>query len=190
MDTFFLYFRLGFEHILDPGGFDHMLFLAVLCAGYPATAWRRILLLATAFTLGHSITLGMGAMGWSLLPSTQVEWLIAFTIFLTAAYTFFRKSDHESRTWPYLAALGFGLIHGMGFATQFTMLEAESRLLLTWLPFNLGIEAGQLLFVAALMLVGWDLQRHGGLSLSYWRKRLALLAALISLWMMWERIWW
>ncbi|MDP5171360.1 MAG: HupE/UreJ family protein [Bacteroidia bacterium] len=191
MNTFWFYAQFGFEHILDVGGFDHMLFLLVLCAGYPLAQWRRVLVLVTAFTLGHSLTLGLGAAGVKLLSSDVVEFLIPLTIFLTAIETFLSRNAAEpgrpALMRRYVLAGVFGLIHGMGFSSQFTEMETEKNLLITWLPFNLGIELGQLLFVALIVLIGWDMQRIGGLRLSYWTSRLAVLAGLLSVWMMWER---
>ncbi len=191
MSTFWFYFSFGFEHILDPGGYDHMLFLLVLCAGYPASAWRRILILVTAFTLGHSVTLGLGAAGVILLPSEIVEFLIPLTILITAVDVLLHHreaiSSGAAMQRNYVLAGLFGLIHGMGFSGQFLELETNNNLLATWLPFNLGIEAGQVLFVLAIVVIARDLDRAGGLRLSYWKSRVSVIVGLLSLWMMYER---
>ncbi|MEL7341623.1 MAG: HupE/UreJ family protein, partial [Bacteroidota bacterium] len=146
---FLFYLQFGFEHLLDWQGYDHMLFLLVLCAGYQLADWRRVLVLVTAFTIGHSVTLGMGALGITLLPSSLVEFLIPVTIFLTATDAWIHRSKKhvgkQAMTRKYVIAGVFGLIHGMGFSSQFLELEAEKNLLMTWLPFNLGIELGQIL---------------------------------------------
>ncbi len=189
---FSFYLQFGFEHLLDWQGYDHMLFLLVLCAGYTHLEWRRILILVTAFTIGHSITLGIGALGVRLFPSNLVEFLIPVTIFLTAIDTWVnRNSDVVSRlamTRKYLIAGGFGLIHGMGFSTQFLELEAEKNLLLTWLPFNIGIELGQILFVAVIVAVGWLLRDKAGLRMIHWKTAVSVLAGVLALWMMVERL--
>lgn len=190
MSTFWFHLDFGFDHILDWQGYDHMLFLLVLCAGYPLEQWRRILILVTAFTLGHSLTLGLGAYGVRMLPGNWVEFLIPLTILLTAIDAWLRRDrlpDIDAMRRNYLAAGLFGLIHGMGFSGFFLELNAGENLLRTWLPFNLGIELGQLLFVLVTVLLGWDLQRQGGLQLRYWKGRLAILAGLVSFWLIWER---
>lgn len=190
MFSFYLHF--GFDHLLDWQGYDHMLFLLVLCAGYTVSEWRRILVLVTAFTIGHSITLGLGALGIQMLSSYVVELLIPVTILLTAIDTWTKRETRlvssAAMTRKYLIAGGFGLIHGMGFSTQFLEFEAEKNLLLTWLPFNLGIELGQIIFVAVIVLLGWVVRDKAGLSMAYWKASVAILAAALSLWMIWERM--
>lgn len=188
---FLFYLQFGFEHLLDWQGYDHMLFLLVLCVGYQVAEWRRVLVLVTAFTIGHSITLGMGALGMTLLPSSLVEFLIPVTIFLTAVDAWInRASKHVSRgamNRKYLIAGMFGLIHGMGFSSQFLELEAEKNLLLTWFPFNLGIEIGQLVFVSVVMGLSWLVREKFGMPRKTWTTVVVLIAAVLSLWMIWER---
>lgn len=189
---FSFYLQFGFEHLLDWQGYDHMLFLLVLCAGYTVREWRRILVLITAFTIGHSVTLGLGALGVKLLSSYVVELLIPITILLTAIDTWLKRETKfispVAMTRKYVIAGMFGLIHGMGFSGQFLELESEKNLLLTWLPFNLGIELGQIIFVAVIVLLGWISRDKLGLSMRYWKASVAILAAVLSLWMIWERM--
>lgn len=189
---FAFYLQFGFDHLLDWRGYDHMLFLLVLCAGYTVKEWRRTLILITAFTIGHSITLGVGALGIQMLSSYVVELLIPITIFLTAMDTWLKREtkfvSSVAMTRKYVIAGVFGLIHGMGFSTQFIELESEKNLLLTWLPFNIGIELGQIIFVAIIAFLGWIIRDKADLSMRHWKSAVAILAAGLALWMMWERM--
>lgn len=137
------YVPVGVEHIL--GGVDHLLFLVVLLIG--AQTWRAVLILATCFTVAHSVTLGMAVLGWVHVPDTVIEPLIALSIVYVAAETSLaRKQRHQ----PYLV-FGFGLVHGLGFATNLSLTgETGGALAGGLLGFNLGIEAGQLLVVAVV----------------------------------------
>lgn len=150
MNVFETYFQLGWEHILDPAGFDHMLFLVTLCAMY---SWRRglqLIILATAFTVGHSLTLALSALGWVRVPADLIETIIPLTILLTALYNLFRaeRGAESAVGWHYLLALVFGLVHGLGFSNFFRALHPESDgIVYELFSFNVGIEAGQILIV-------------------------------------------
>lgn len=151
-----MYFLLGVEHILF--GFDHLLF--VLCM-LMLTAERKALLLAiTAFTLAHSITLAGTTFGWLRLASAPVEACIALSIAFLAAEIIKTRSGRvrSSQQWLWVAAFGFGLLHGFGFAAALHDIGLpESAVPLALLSFNLGVEAGQILFVAvvlAMMFLG------------------------------------
>ncbi|MBE1604817.1 HupE/UreJ family protein [Actinopolymorpha pittospori] len=134
---------LGGEHIL--GGFDHILFLVTLLLG--ARNWRSVLRLASAFTVAHSLTLGLGALGWVEVPAVIVEPLIALSIVYVAVENIF---GGESRHRPFVV-FGFGLLHGLGFASALSFTDGLSgRLLGSLLSFNVGIELGQLLIVGLL----------------------------------------
>ncbi|MEM9897931.1 MAG: HupE/UreJ family protein, partial [Pseudomonadota bacterium] len=125
MQSFHLYLRLGFEHISDLAGFDHILFLVALCAVYRIEDWRKITVLVTAFTVGHSVTLALSSFGIVTIPSTIIEFLIPTTILLTALNNVMeRPADMlPSGLWrKYAMALFFGFIHGMGFSNFFRAL--------------------------------------------------------------------
>ncbi len=155
MSEFSLYLQLGFEHISDIKGYDHILFIVALCAVYELKHWKNILILVTAFTIGHSVTLALSTLGIILIPSDIVEFLIPVTIFLTALFNVTTSNDHlqEKRlNRNYLLALGFGMIHGMGFSNYLrALLGAEESILLPLFAFNIGLEIGQLLIVAVIM---------------------------------------
>lgn len=167
MDThssFPIFLRLGFDHILGPNGYDHILFLVALCAVYAFSEWKKVALLATAFTIGHSLTLALSALNIVRFPSEIIEFLIPVTILLTAIYnvTYQQSStleNHRPIHLNYLLALGgFGLIHGMGFSNFFrstVMPGEEGQLVSQLLAFNIGVELGQLVIVGLVLGVSF-----------------------------------
>jgi hypothetical protein len=153
--------RLGVHHIADLAALDHVLFLLALAAVYRGRDWREALEVITAFTVGHSVTLGLAASGTVRLPSALVELLIPLTILAAAAGNLIRREPGTGplrrRSRPMLAAV-FGLVHGAGFANYLRGLFSGS-IAAPLLGFNLGIELGQIaiLGLAALLLAGADL---------------------------------
>ncbi len=162
LSEFAVYLRLGFGHIADPKAYDHILFVAALTAAYPPVAWRRLVWLVTAFTIGHSVTLALATLDLVRVRSQLVEVLIPVTILLTSiAAIAFSKGDTEdegptrSQLPQYVLAAAFGLIHGLGFSTFLrSLLGDEESIVTPLLAFNLGLEAGQLFIVAVVMLLG------------------------------------
>lgn len=190
---FTAYLQLGFAHITDLGGYDHMLFLLALCAPYTWADWRRVLLLVTAFTLGHSLTLVAAAVGWVGLNQPWIEFLIPLTIVLTAlGHALAPREETASPAFArgaYLAALLFGLVHGLGFSNFFRSVlfpGEESQLLGQLLAFNLGVELGQLLVVLLLLLLTTLVLRLGARRY-YWRLFVAGVAFGLALQMTIER---
>lgn len=163
MGEFELYFKLGLEHIADIKAYDHMVFLLALCALYQLRSWKKVAVLATAFTIGHSLTLALTALDMIKISSNLVETLIPITIIITAIYNIMKPDENvESKTfskamWSYYAiALIFGLIHGMGFSTYFSsLLGGEESIIFPLFAFNLGIEAGQLIIVLGILLISY-----------------------------------
>ena len=159
MHSIALYLELGLKHISDLVGYDHILFLVALCAVYRVADWRRLIILVTAFTIGHSITLALSSFEIVVIPSNIVEFLIPVTIFLTALRNVTSSASpgqSVNMTSHYLMALGFGFIHGMGFSNYFRALMMDSSsIVVPLLGFNLGIEAGQLMVVVAIMLAAF-----------------------------------
>ncbi len=145
------YVELGIRHITDFAGFDHMLFLLALTLPLIWKQWKTLLLWVSYFTIGHSISLALAANGWVKIPADFVEWSIALTIALTVllhmATSFKVKKFHG------IMGLVFGLVHGLGFGSYYALIAQSDRFWWAWLPFNLGIELGQLMVVAALVFV-------------------------------------
>jgi len=155
MGDFGFYFGLGWEHIISPDALDHQLFIAALCAIYVLRDWRQVLILVTAFTIGHSITLALSVLDVVRFPGNWVEFLIPVTIVLTAFFNVFQKKfTPRSVRINYFLALFFGLIHGMGFANSIRFMLAEDQQL-GWslFGFNVGLEAGQIVVVLVLLLL-------------------------------------
>lgn len=148
----------GLAHITDPGGYDHMIYLIALVAIYDYREFKKVLILATAFTLGHSITLALAGLNIIRPKGEIIEFLIPITILITALtnlrYTRRVKAPLAHHGWRYLFAVVFGLIHGMGFSSYFRMLlDRDESIVQPLLFFNLGVEVGQLLIVTAFMLI-------------------------------------
>ncbi|NAS13026.1 HupE/UreJ family protein [Poritiphilus flavus] len=151
MHPFEFYLKLGFEHIANVAGYDHILFLVVLCAVYRIENWRKILILVTAFTIGHSVTLILVSLDIFSIPSNIIKFLIPLTIFLTALHNVIGKLETGNSIKMkrnYAMALFFGMIHGMDFSNYFKALIMDpSDIVIPLLGFNIGIELGQLLIV-------------------------------------------
>ena len=142
--------QLGFRHITDPTGADHILFLLVLAATYRAGDWRRVLWVVTAFTAGHSLTLALAVTGLLRLPTALIEFLIPVTIVATAIENVVVSAPSTTRRsgrYRPLFAGVFGLVHGAGFANFLRSLFVD-RVALPLFGFNLGIELGQLVVLA------------------------------------------
>ena len=184
ISEFLVYLRLGFEHITDPGGYDHLLFVAALTASDLGRV-RRLFWLVTAFTVGHSVTLALATLDLVRVDISLVEILIPLTILATAAVNAIswgmrQKAELVEDTSTdevvepetrvrYLLAVGFGLIHGLGFSTFLrAALGWEENILLPLLSFNLGLEIGQLAIVAVLSMIAVLLIRGLGLTRRAW----------------------
>lgn len=171
MGQFQLYFQLGIQHILDIKGFDHILFVVALCAIYITRDWKKILILVTAFTIGHSITLALATLKLVKVDSAWVEFLIPTTIAITAVSNIFKPKPSSGRGIQinYLFALFFGLIHGLGFSNYLrSLLGKEASLFEPLLAFNLGLEVGQLVIVAIFMVVSGILVGIVGINRKDW----------------------
>jgi hypothetical protein len=157
MNNFWIYFEVGWEHITDFSGIDHILFVAALCLRYQLTDWRKLLILITAFTIGHSITLALSVFEMISFSTSWIEFLIPVTICITAFSNGLKKSNVEVERFPwiYYLALFFGLIHGLGFSNYLkSMLGKEESIIPRLFAFNIGLEFGQLLIVLGVLLIG------------------------------------
>ncbi|WP_064197180.1 MULTISPECIES: HupE/UreJ family protein [Emticicia] len=173
MSEFLVYLQLGYQHITDLNGYDHILFVVALCAIYRVTDWKRVLYLVTAFTVGHSVTLALAALNMIEYDSTLIEFLIPVTIIITCFSNLFHKSSdsvlnpEEFSRIRYFIAMMFGLIHGMGFSSYLkSLLGKDQSIILQLLAFNIGLEFGQLIIVGItmatsfLVLDGFKIRKH------------------------------
>jgi hypothetical protein len=155
MEEFSLYFAEGWKHIADLNGYDHILFVMALCAVYLVKDWKKVLVLVTAFTIGHSITLALSVLNIIRVPMALIEFLIPVTIVVTALVNIIRRDrSGTALRVNYFLALFFGLIHGMGFSNYLkSMLGTTANVVKPLLAFNLGLEFGQVLIVLVVLVI-------------------------------------
>ncbi|MEY4641933.1 MAG: hypothetical protein RLZZ227_1927 [Pseudomonadota bacterium] len=150
------YLALGVAHII--GGLDHLLFVLGLLV--IARTPRRILLAVTGFTLAHSITLSLSALGLLSIPIVPVEAAIALSILFLAHEISWQQQGSLTYRYPMLVSFGFGLLHGLGFASALGEIGlASNEIVTSLLFFNLGVEAGQVFFILAVMTLVWLLRK-------------------------------
>jgi hypothetical protein len=154
MSTFNTYLRLGYEHILNISALDHVLFIIVLLAVYQPKHWLKMLIAVSLFTLGHSLSLTLASVGAISVDKKLTEFLIPLTIVFTAALNLSKYGPNPQSKGKYWISILFGIIHGLGFSTYYELLVlGEGNYWEALLPFNLGIELGQLIiFVSFLVL--------------------------------------
>ena len=197
--TFAVYLRLGFDHITAVGAWDHILFVVALSTGYGLAHWRRLLVLVTAFTVGHSVTLALATLRLVSISSTLVEILIPLTILATALFNLAETRwgaapagghlgastldvPDRAQKVKYAMALFFGLIHGLGFSTALrAMLGDEESIALPLFSFNVGLEVGQIGILSASLLVTWGVLRWGRLRPRLWTLILSSATALAAM---------
>lgn len=194
METFKLFFELGLEHILDFNGSDHILFVIALTALFTIGDWKKVLILITAFTIGHSITLALATLRVIRFNSDLIEFLIPVTIFLTAIVNLFRKKG-AGRPMKvqinYYFAIFFGLIHGLGFSNYLRSLLGKDETILTQLlAFNVGLEIGQIVIVGMFLLASILIVDIGGVAKRDWRMVISAGVAAIAMTMMYETKFW
>ncbi len=158
MSEFRLYLDLGVFHILDFSGYDHMLFVVALSAIYLLNDWRKVLILITAFTIGHSITLALATIELIKYDVELIEFLIPLTIFITALVNLFARDRRRFEAIQrkgyinYLFAGSFGTIHGLGFSSYLkVLLGAEQNIIKPLFAFNIGLEIGQMAIMIAFL---------------------------------------
>lgn len=154
MNTFWFYFDLGFDHVIDLGGLDHFYFLVALSLPFAFRNWRKLLLWVSLFTLGHSLSLLVTHFEWLKIDSQWVEFLIPVTICITCFSILFQKKHSQlNGIWINFITLFFGLIHGFGFGRYFKMIAVEVDAIMTLLEFALGLEFAQVLIVIFVLLI-------------------------------------
>ncbi|RDC62944.1 HupE/UreJ family protein [Adhaeribacter pallidiroseus] len=157
MTDFSLYFQLGWEHILDWQGYDHILFVCALCGIYSWHNWRSVLMLVTAFTLGHSVTLALSVLHFFKISSSWIEFLIPVSIVITCLTNILKKHNWGKFVRvPYVLAMLFGFIHGLGFSNYLkSLLGRDSNIVAELFSFNLGLEGGQFLIVLVILFLSF-----------------------------------
>jgi hypothetical protein len=186
--------ELGWDHILQRDGLDHKLFVIALASLYQLSDWKKVLILVTAFTIGHSITLALATLGVIPFNIELIEFLIPVTIFLTAFSNLFRK-EYKIATRKvqtnYLLALIFGLIHGLGFSNYLrTILGKNNEIASQLLAFNLGLEVGQIIIVAIFLVISFIFVDLFGVARRDWRMVISSAVGGIALYLITETDFW
>lgn len=189
MQNLGFYFKLGWEHIIAWDALDHLLFVLALSAIYVIGNWRQVLVLVTAFTIGHSLTLALSVYNIVTISDKWVEFLIPVTIIITAVLNLFEKNfEPRSLRLNYFLALFFGLIHGLGFANaiRFMMAKDDS---MGWslFGFNVGLEAGQIVVVTGILCLSYLLVNKAGFKRKWWVWGVSIIALSIAFKMAWDR---
>ncbi len=195
MTEFQLYFDLGKDHILDyKNGYDHILFVIALCALYLSRDWKQVLILITAFTIGHSITLALSTLRIVNVQAELIEFLIPLTIFITAVSNLFKNENNLSGKnihINYYYAAFFGLIHGLGFSNYLrSILGKDKTIFVQLLSFNLGLELGQLIIVGIFMIASFILVDLCNLNRRDWKMVISSAVAGIALILMKDKMYW
>lgn len=156
------FYTQGFEHILDINAYDHVLFIISICLLANFKSWRKLLILVTAFTIGHSLTLVLSALDILTIPAIIIETVIPITIILSAVDNIYQSGKEDQFSPKYLLVLVFGFIHGMGFSNFFkALLGKEENIIGPLFAFNVGVEVAQLCIVGLTLLVLYILNRLG-----------------------------
>lgn len=193
MNQFELYFGLGLSHILDIKGYDHILFVIALCTIYTFVDWRKILVLVTAFTIGHSLTLALATLKFISVNASFIEFLIPVTIAITSASNLFNTQSHNQKaiSLNYFFALFFGLIHGLGFSNFLkSLLGKESSILEPFLAFNLGLELGQIVIVMAFLALTFISINLLKIRQKLWIQTVSIIVFLVSIYLIFEARFW
>ncbi|PRX57098.1 HupE/UreJ family protein [Flagellimonas meridianipacifica] len=162
MQEFWFYVNLGFKHVLDFGAYDHILFLAALATPFTFKHWKRVIILATIFTIAHCTSLALSAFDVLTVDVGLIEFLIPVTIFLTALLNLIYVNRDAVNIGMYLHSLAtafFGLIHGFGFSNYFKLLMAEEEDKVTpLLGFATGIEFSQIAIILVVLGLAFLMQ--------------------------------
>jgi hypothetical protein len=163
MSEFWIYFQIGLKHVLDINSYDHVLFLIALAVPFSFNDWRRIVLLVSLFTIGHTVALMLSVFGVLVIKVAIVELLIPITILITALFNLFtagKTGKRESVNLVFFITLFFGIIHGLGFSNYFKDLlggSAASKVM-PLVEFALGIEAAQIVVVFVVLILSYIVQ--------------------------------
>ena len=178
METFWFYFKLGFDHVLDPRGLDHFYFLITLTLPFMFREWQKLLIWVSIFTLGHTLSLFASNFKWILVDGKWVEFLIPITIGINCISVLFKQRNTVSKaSWINSITLFFGIIHGFGFGKYFRMISIEDEnAAISLLEFALGVEFAQLIIVLSMLLINFLVIRVFGFKIQKWE---LIVAALI-----------
>ena len=163
MSEFWIYFQIGLKHVLDIHAYDHVLFLIALAVPFSFADWKRVVLLVTLFTIGHTMALMLSVFEIVTIKVNVVELLIPITILITALFNLFtagKSSKRDSINLVFFITLFFGIIHGLGFSNYFKSIlrGSASSKILPLSEFALGIEAAQIVVVFVVLVISYIIQ--------------------------------
>jgi HupE / UreJ protein len=163
MSEFWIYFNIGLKHVLNISAYDHVLFLIALAIPYAFKDWRRILILVSLFTAGHTVSLVLSVFGQIKANVNLVEFVIPITILIVAIFNLFtsgKNNKNESISLIAIITLFFGIVHGLGFSNYFSSLlsGSSSAKLLPLSEFAIGIEAAQIIVVFVILIISYIVQ--------------------------------
>tara|TARA_R110000868_G_scaffold8889_5_gene45213 strand:+ start:165 stop:758 length:594 start_codon:yes stop_codon:yes gene_type:complete len=163
MSQFWIYFQIGLKHVLDLNAYDHVLFLIALAVPFSFKDWKRVVLLVSLFTIGHTLALILSVFGIIAVKVNVVEFLIPITILLTALFNLFtagKSNKKESINLVFFITLFFGIIHGLGFSNYFKTIlgGTPSSKVLPLAEFALGVEAAQIVVVFIVLILSYIVQ--------------------------------
>lgn len=191
MNDFTLWFVTGIEHIADLNAYDHILFVSLLVLAYPLYEWKKLVWIITAFTVGHSLALALSTMNILSVNSKLIEICIALSILLTALLEFYFLIRNKFVNTPlvYGIVVSFGMVHGLGFSFLLkSMLGKEENVFLPLVYFNLGIEIGQLIIVAIVLVFSLLITNILKWPYKFFKIVILSIITLISLYMFLERL--
>ena len=177
MENFWFYFKLGFDHVLDPTGLDHFYFLIALTLPFMFREWQKLLIWVSIFTLGHTLSLIASNFKWILVNEKWVEFLIPITIGITCLSVLFKQRNTVSKaSWINSITLFFGIIHGFGFGRYFRMISIDDEnVAISLLEFALGVEFAQVVIVLSMLLTNFLVIRVFGFKIQKWELIVATL---------------
>ena len=162
MEDFWFYLKMGLDHVLDLGAYDHILFLSALAIPFTFKSWKKVLVLATVFTITHCLSLMLSVYEIVVMDVSLIEFLIPVTIFLTAIFNIlYQKMLEGSKSigLHVIATAFFGLIHGFGFSNYFKMLvSGEDEKVTPLIGFATGIEISQVTVVMIVLILAYIVQ--------------------------------
>jgi len=163
MPDFWIFFKIGLQHVLDINGYDHVLFLIALTVPYTFKDWRRMLILVSVFTAGHTLALMLSVFNVIIIKASLVEFMIPVTILITALFGLFtagKSAKPNNVATAIFITLFFGIIHGLGFSNYFKSILGGTTTdkLIPLLEFALGIEVAQIIIVIAVLILAYAAQ--------------------------------
>ncbi len=185
MYDFWFYCKLGINHVLDWGAYDHVLFLSALAAPFTFKYWKKVVILATLFTIAHCLSLLLSAYDIINVDVELIEFLIPLTILLTALFNIVQVFKVQGKNKTYLlefATTFFGIIHGFGFSNYFNMLMSEEEEKIgPLLGFASGIEISQIIILFSILTLAFIMQNKFGMKRSVFTVFISSAIVLLSI---------